>query len=689
MYLSDMQSAVFITRIKKHHFTYVLGITLALLAFLLPLILYSSGEAQELQAKSYYVSPYGKDENLGTLQKPFRTVQRCADIVTAGAICYLRKGIYRETITPANSGQVKARITFKSYQNEQVTISGAEPLINWQKLDEKDKILSWKKYRNKLYKSKMSWDLGPGENQLFIDGKMLIEARWPNTDSSDISKPRNALSQKAVCGQIDGSDYGKQCSQSGKTYQGYFFDSDLDQPVNWWKGAQINVALGPVWYFQTGTVKSSEPGRIEFDFTLLDKIFIPQAKNPYFLWGKKELLDAETEWFYDKETSDLIIWPPHNKKLPNSVVEAKKREYAFNLSGKSYISVESINFFSTSILTDSSTSNILLKNIGAKYLSHHTTENISTHLSKSGILMMGNNNEIKDCKLSYSSGNGITLIGNENLIQNNIISDVNYTGGDYAAISLTNIAAPVSLTSSSNQITHNTFYRSARSMLLFYPEGGHNKVTYNNFYQAGLQLADFGLFYTTSFKEKNEIAYNLFHDIKEKNYGNHPGAAIYLDFTSSGFNIHHNLVWDVPRGIQLNISSKTWEKSKFPYIYPIKDIRVYNNTVVSQKSLVNDFLPQTSDLDRVSIDNNIFRGEITKGNLLAALGNNNMYNGVDPRFVNPKLANFQLKAESPAINAGKNLPPFTAGFVGSKPDIGAFESGRSSWKAGASNLSSI
>jgi hypothetical protein len=83
---------------------------------------------------TYYVSPSGSDDNDGkTLQTPFKTIQRAADVMNPGDTCCIRQGVYRETIRPAKSGQQGAPITFQPYQNENVTISGTEPITGWQK----------------------------------------------------------------------------------------------------------------------------------------------------------------------------------------------------------------------------------------------------------------------------------------------------------------------------------------------------------------------------------------------------------------------------------------------------------------------------------------------------------------------------------------------------------------------------
>jgi len=55
----------------------------------------------------------------------------------------------------------------------------------------------------------------------------------------------------------------------------------------------------------------------------------------------------------------------------------------------------------------------------------------------------------------------------------------------------------------------------------------------------------------------------------------------------------------------------------------------------------------------------------------------------DPGFVDAPNHNYQLTANSSAVDKGSVLSPWTDGYVESAPDIGAFEYGAQPWTAGA------
>ncbi len=84
------------------------------------LILSSLLIAQPVRAaeNDYYVSTIGNDSNSGTLEQPFRSIQKAADIVVAGDTVYVRNGLYAEKVVVQNSGAADNYITFSSYPDE-------------------------------------------------------------------------------------------------------------------------------------------------------------------------------------------------------------------------------------------------------------------------------------------------------------------------------------------------------------------------------------------------------------------------------------------------------------------------------------------------------------------------------------------------------------------------------------------
>lgn len=78
----------------------------------------------------FYVALNGKDSNPGTLEMPWRTIQKAADSLVAGEMVYIRDGVYSERVRPRNSGEPGSEIIYTNYPGERVTLDGREvPLL--------------------------------------------------------------------------------------------------------------------------------------------------------------------------------------------------------------------------------------------------------------------------------------------------------------------------------------------------------------------------------------------------------------------------------------------------------------------------------------------------------------------------------------------------------------------------------
>ena len=169
-----------------------------MLCKLMSVIVAVACSAPSLRAAEFFVSPDGSDSNPGSIEAPFATLAKAANSAGPGDACYLREGVYRETLAPARSGRPGEEITFTAWQDEKVVISGADAISDWK--DEGDGVLS----------APMPWSLGE-ENQVFADGQMLSEACWPAPGPSPLFQPKRAVASGGsettlVCEEIPGGD---------------------------------------------------------------------------------------------------------------------------------------------------------------------------------------------------------------------------------------------------------------------------------------------------------------------------------------------------------------------------------------------------------------------------------------------------------------------------------------------------
>ena len=55
-----------------------------------------------IYSSEYYVATYGDSSNIGSFNYPFKSIQQAVDLMQSGDICYIRQGVYHESIKLEN-----------------------------------------------------------------------------------------------------------------------------------------------------------------------------------------------------------------------------------------------------------------------------------------------------------------------------------------------------------------------------------------------------------------------------------------------------------------------------------------------------------------------------------------------------------------------------------------------------------
>ena len=572
---------------------------------------------------TYFVSTAGSDLGAGTLAAPFRTIQRAASVAQPGDTVLIRGGVYRETVVPAHSGTQNAPITFAAYKGEDVIVSGADP------------ISGWTSYSGSIYVAPTIRSLGPGADQVFVDGKMMTEARWPNT-GQDVSRPTLAHVQAAW----------------GPNGTATIYDPNLTQPDGYWNGAYIHIAPGEQWVWQTARVSSYVRGRLTFSYSDMGYLQRPVAGDPYYLFGKFQALDAPGEWYEDPTSGKLYLATPKGDSPASHLVEMKHRKYAFDLRGVTDIHLDGINVFAATIATDSGSARTVIDHMHALYVSQFVLQaNGWDQPTDDGIVLNGPGSLLADSTIGYSAGDGVYVSGVWSRVTNCVIHDADYNGGDSAAI---RIAGPYV------QVDHNTIYNTARDGIR---QGGWGASILNNtIHDAMLQTTDGGGIYTVrSDGAGSRIAYNRVYRVHSGGYG---AVGIYLDDDSSNYTVDHNLVWDVDHGMKLNNSSIGHQ--------------IYNNTL--DASVFSIASNQAGSWSGTVLANNILFAPVQLGQNVNVQAN--IFAGASAGVVNRWGADYDLAAGSPAIGAGVRIGSET-GDASRGPDIGALRYGLTPFASGS------
>lgn len=579
-----------------------------------------------LSADTYYVSYLDGDNlNRGTFSEPWKTIQKAANTMVAGDTCYIRAGIYRETVTPSNSGSVGSYITYKAYAGEKVVISGCEEIVG-----------NWNAVSGSIYKVGATLDL-MDKNQVFVNGsQMMWEARWPDVGTASMS----GLLEFATATMEAGTDSTNIIDSSIPDYD--------------WTDGSVWVSSKNRWYCWTGQITGFSSGTVSLiDNSDAGGNHVCQQGGSYFLFGVRDALDSPNEWYYDSSLNELYLWMP-DSSVP-SAVEVKARLYGFNLRNRQFIRLEDLEFFATSIETNATSDSLIFDNLRMDYVYHsNKAENNYGSQRRTGLVLSGNNHELTNSIIAYSSGSGVFLEGSDHWMVNNYLHDHDYIGG---------YASALELVASDCIISHNTMTRTGRQVLGLRDSFG-SIIQNNDFSYAGYLTTDLGLVYGNGIDGENLVVrYNWFHD----NVSSFKGFGIYYDHGCRDIITHNNLIWNVPdSGIHNNQYANylLW----------------YNNTTINggATSILSKWANnQAKDLHGCQFINNILSGAT---DIIAVdyLLKNNFENYTDLDV------NFVPTAGSSAIDAGLPLASIWSalGYVGLGLDAGAIESGTTPWTAG-------
>lgn len=501
-----------------------------------------------------FVAPTGSDENPGTLDQPYRTIQKCATTIMSGATCAVRAGTYRETVTP-NSGS-----TITSYNGEPVTIDGSDP------------IAGWTEYQGAIYKASVNMPLADG-NQVFVGNQMMTEAQWPN--GNDLFHVNWATLAAGTTSLV-------------------LVDPQLPN-INW-TGAKVHFWSGfDPNHTQTATITSSASGQLDFTFDGIsgDPGVYPTPGGYYYLFRLLSALDTPHEWYYDPAAQALYFWAPGGVNPATLDVRVKRRQLAFDLSGLANVTISHINLFASTIQTTSTSTHITLDGIGAKYVSHFTDlvnppglpNYFTLHAWDTGVIIYGSNNVLKNSVVEWSAGNGVALAGDHNTVANNLIDHVDYMGVDPAGINLSGF---------NQTVQHNTIYSAGRFGIFLSqwyngsgigpPNLNDIDVSYNNIFNSEMLSTDAGEVYAFGQQgygpvSGSAIHHNWLHDTVALYAGQSTGfplPGVYFDLYVTGWNVYQNILWNNEyTNIFVNGGTGSMQEPN----QPPENISIYNNSI--------------------------------------------------------------------------------------------------------------
>jgi len=586
---------------------------------------------KQVSGTHYHVAKNGSDNNDGSLASPFLSISKAASLAGAGDTVFIHEGIYRETLTPAKSGNDGLPVVFTSYSGDKVIISAMEPLNNWQ-VD-----------AGSIYKTSVNWTLGQ-ENFVMHETTALDLARWPNNVDGNVFTPDSKRNTGGSAGDV--------------ITDAYLTQSEIPA-FNWGNGGSIWFycdSPGAGWTAWKAFIKSSSTGKVTFDLNKnpdwIRTVHPPAKKGDFFLEGVKEALDYENEWYLDETNKTLYVQLPGGVSPEDGKVQMRKRSLCVDLNGKSNVEVSNLAIFGGSVEIGGSGNR--LYRVSCLY--GNTTRGVTIGYranSQSVYVKSGTGNSIETCEIGFGSGSGVWDQGTGTKILDCYIHDFNFLGF---------YDAPVNARGESTVVQYNNITRGGRDALQITAK--NSTVAYNDISFSNLLADDCGLLYTLGAGRNMKIHHNWFHDAQSRG-GLYKAAGIYLDNDAGQIEVHHNVVWNTEwTNIQIN-----WNGT---------DISIFNNTLWNGSAVMGAWHKDGTAFSNVRVWNNLSDDANWEAQ---ADKKNNLTVTVNP-FTNSNKGDFTLKAGSQPIDAGLVIENITDGYSGTAPDVGAYEFGGQNWVPG-------
>ena len=525
-----------------------------------------------------YVAPYGNDNNPGTIDKPLGTLKGAVELVRASkntdapiTEVIFRGGNYYRTdnveMTAADSGTVEKPIVYRAYEGETPRFLGSAPVdmslatqvtdaATLARLHEdaigklvkvdlaaqgftKDDICDYSKETYFEY----SLQYNDNYNAIYIDGYEQDLAQWPNGRGNFTTWAKSV------------NNY---CIQYREENPSRWVNAK-----NWWVGAYPNYDYA----YTTTTPVALDP--VAKTITLSSKSYVTFT-NPYSkrwkVFNLLEELDVPGEFYIDRDTMTLYLYPPHTLKDAKVTLSVVK-PYLLNITNTQHVTFEGLTFSETRhcAVRTCDVRNIdfiscTFNNIGNGGLTMAGTKTVQT-VDKIGVdrgckVDAAYDMDVRGCvfdHLGYSAlviqgGNIDTLTPSNNIIEDNYFSRTNLrywqTNG-------------VHVFGCGNVVRNNVFSNTRQQCI--YIMGNDNIIERNELYDCIREVGDAAAIYQgrTHLYRGSHIRQNLIHSIWPADPHITAGnIALYQDDGQTGNFLYENIIVDAKRAYNSNYAGE-------------------------------------------------------------------------------------------------------------------------------------
>jgi hypothetical protein len=499
--------------------------------------------AIRLGALELFVSPAGNDANAGSPDAPFATIAQAREKIRAisqdqglphgGITVWIAGGIYNQTETLAfdkrDSGTADAPIVYEASPGQEVRVAGAITLDpSWFKQLDKSSPM-WSrldpKARGKVYSVYLNGhgiaDYGElriggfhiyrvAPLELFVDGKPMTLARWPNKDQPlqrTVSAPSNS-----------------RIIYSGSRPERWSQATDFWLHGLWntpW--ADFHVEVSSIDLSRKAIILSDPPAQFGIG-----------ANQPYYAYNLLEEIDEPGEYYLDRTSGTLYLWPP--KEITDSTLQISMLENCL-------VEMNNVKNVALKGLTLEATRGPLLHILGGQ----NTVADgcLLRNCGEYGAKVTGTQNGLDGCEIAECGEEGVVLGGG---IRSSLTSGNNFVKNcrihRIARIDWSYHPAIVFVSGCGNLASHNLIEDLPHAAIMF--SGNNHIIEFNEIRRVCQRTQDVGAIYAGrdwSYRG-NVIRSNFIHDLHSDIEGPGPNG-IYLDDGMSGAEVVGNVFYDI------------------------------------------------------------------------------------------------------------------------------------------------
>ena len=400
-----------------------------------------------------FVAPTGNDRGPGTQEQPFQTIRKGICVLKPGDTLILRGGRYHEApeISKLN-GTEDRPITISAYEGEEVLLDGSEAL---------DAVAAgpWAKGENGLWQRRLTKPVW----QLWMDGKMLTLARWPNVTKNwtepmappfngRLPEPGTAWDEASYFARFDPSEARGNFSAAGlkhfKAPDGTFAPSPFDSAENVKKLAVRSLSpLGRTGSSLAGAVVEGlspspavithhEAGsdRFEVVFDHFDKrLSSALVRGRFVIRGHVNCIDVPEEWAFDPHSSTLYVKLADGAKPEDHLYRVRTADVAARISDSRHITIRNLRFHACRLVALNSPGTVV-EGCVFSYPTYRRTVMVAYEMKEhaaagapartfedkflDAALILHPGGTLRDCEVRYYQSRGIEIQGVPALVEN-------------------------------------------------------------------------------------------------------------------------------------------------------------------------------------------------------------------------------------------------------------------------------